>query len=142
MAGSSSSRFATAIHVAAMMADKPHEPVTSDYIASSVNTNPVVIRRLMGSLKAAGIVGSQTGAAGGFVLKRKPVEITLGSLFRAVECTRLFRVHPDPSPNCPYGKAIEGVMKQVSADAETALLKSLDSKTLADVMSAMHEVHA
>jgi Rrf2 family protein len=137
-----SSRFATAIHVAAMMAGNPAEPVTSDHIAASVNTNPVVIRRLMSGLKAAGIVGSQSGASGGFVLKRQPAEITLGAIFRAVECAKLFRVHPDPSPNCPYGKAIERVMTKVSGEAEIALLKTLDGWTLTDVMADVQQAPA
>ncbi|MBV9496028.1 MAG: Rrf2 family transcriptional regulator, partial [Acidobacteria bacterium] len=45
-----SSRFATAVHILTLLAGENEEPLTSDYIAGSVNTNPVVIRRLLGIL--------------------------------------------------------------------------------------------
>ena len=60
------SRFAVAIHTLVLLAAKVGKPTSSDYIAGSVGTNPVLIRRLMGDLRAAGIVGSRAGATGGF----------------------------------------------------------------------------
>ena len=64
------SRFAVAIHTLLMLATKADGPISSDYIAGSVGTNPVLIRRLMGDLRNAGLVDSRAGATGGFVLAR------------------------------------------------------------------------
>jgi DNA-binding IscR family transcriptional regulator len=61
-------RFTVAIHVLCLLAAQHPQPLTSEFIAGSVNTNPVVIRRLLGSLRRAGLVKSQPGVSGGWEL--------------------------------------------------------------------------
>ena len=68
------SQFAVAIHVLTILAKGGDERVKSDYIAGSVNTNPVVIRRLLSNLQEANIVVSQVGAAGGTSLAKPAIE--------------------------------------------------------------------
>ncbi len=46
-----SSRFTVAVHILALIKIEKNYALTSNQIAESVNTNPVVIRRLMGNLK-------------------------------------------------------------------------------------------
>ena len=78
-------RFAFAVHVAAVLALTPDQPCTSDWLAGSVNTNPVVIRRILSALAKAGLVRSVRGSQGGTMLSRPPEAITLLELSRAVD---------------------------------------------------------
>ncbi|HEX8852924.1 MAG TPA: Rrf2 family transcriptional regulator, partial [Pyrinomonadaceae bacterium] len=81
---SANSRFAVAVHALTLLAWAGEEPVKSEYLACSVNTNPVVIRRILCALARAGLVTSQTGASGGSRLARPAAEITLREVYRAV----------------------------------------------------------
>ncbi len=72
-----SSKLSVGIHLMTIFALKPGEPMTSEFLSCSVNTNPVVIRRLLGTLREAGIVESKTGVGGGWSLLVDPSEITL-----------------------------------------------------------------
>ena len=75
MAGNS--RFAVSVHILAYLTYRRDAAVPSAEIASSVDTNPVVIRRLLGSLLKAKLVTAQKGATGGFALARNPEKISL-----------------------------------------------------------------
>src|SRR5436190_15480678 len=94
---STSSRFAVAVHILTLMAWSDDEPLKSDQVAESVNTNPVVIRRMLLELSEANLVNSQTGATGGSRLSRKPEEITLQDVYHAVECPGVFSLHKQPA---------------------------------------------
>jgi hypothetical protein len=63
---STNSRFAVAVHVMSLMAWSGEEPLKSDQVADSVNTNPVVIRRMLLELAEAGLVGFADGFFGRF----------------------------------------------------------------------------
>ena len=79
------SRFAVAIHILTMLAYQQPELLTSGFIACSVTTNPVVIRRVLGDLRRAGLVTSQAGSGGGWKLRREPEQITLLDAYEAVK---------------------------------------------------------
>ncbi len=131
----SSSRFMVAVHalsVIARMSDG--RPICSSIVAASVNTNPVVIRRLMRDLERASLVASVTGRAGGFRLGRNPDRITLADIYKAVEDESIFRMHKtDPKGKCPVGAAIVKVVAEPLRTAEQALEKALASTTLNDI---------
>src|SRR5476651_1244569 len=100
----SSCRFAFAVHVLAVLAHRIEAGVCSDRLAGSVNTNPVVIRRLLSTLRAAGLVITQKGAGGGAKLAREPERIPLDEVYRAVESAASFSPHRQkPNPRCPVG---------------------------------------
>ncbi len=131
------SRFAVAVHTLGFVgfAEGRH-PATSDDIAVSVNTNPVVIRRLLGMLREAGLVTSQPGPGGGWRLNRRPEAITLRDAYRAVEPEPLFALPPrPPSAHCDVGRNVQQVLNRYFADAETAMEERLAQTTLADVMA-------
>src|SRR5271169_2324333 len=89
-----SSKLSVGIHILTIFALKPGEPLTSEFISCSVNTNPVVIRRLLGTLREAGLVESRTGVGGGWSLLREPEQITLLDILRAVEPqNEIFALH-------------------------------------------------
>lgn len=133
----SSSRFAVAIHILTLLTQEPDVPATSEYIASSVNTNPVVIRRTLGGLRRAGLVRSQGGVGGGWRLARDAEAITLRDVYRAVEeeDEAVFPLHHrPPNPNCPVGRHIQRALAVHFAAATRALEDELARRTVADVL--------
>ncbi len=132
---STSSRFAVAVHILTLMAWAGDEPLKSETVARSVNTNPVVIRRLLCQLARAKLVTSQTGAGGGSKLARKPNRITLLEVYRAVEDGNLFALHRQrPSRHCPVGMNIETVLEGVLEQVSGAVEKVLAKITVEDVL--------
>ncbi len=130
-----SSRFVVAVHVLALLAYSKGEAMTSEFIAGSVNTNPVVIRRLLTLLAGAGFVVTQEGAKGGVRLARPAEEIDLLSIYRAVESEGLFALHPQtPKAACPVGGNIQAALVPTLDAAEAAMLDSLKKTTIADVV--------
>jgi Rrf2 family protein len=135
-----SSRFAVAVHILALMAGADDEPIKSDQMAGSVNTNPVVIRRILCSLSRAELVTSQTGAAGGSRLARKAGQISLLDVYRAVEEGGVFALHrQSPSRHCPVGGAIESVLNDVLGEVNLAVERALAKTTIEQVFQSVRE---
>jgi Rrf2 family protein len=129
------SRFEVAVHVLTLMAKAGNEPIKSEAVAESVNTNPVVIRRLLCELARASLVVSQTGASGGSRLSRTPHEITLLDVYRAVEPRKAFCLHRrKPNGHCPVGAQIETVLSDVFDDVNGAVETVLSKSTMGDVL--------
>ena len=81
-----SSRFTLAIHIFACVDTFSHTyKVTSDFLAGSTNVNPVIIRKILGQLKAAGLIEVARGT-GGTTVARPLKDITFLDVYRAVEC--------------------------------------------------------
>ncbi|WP_410768883.1 Rrf2 family transcriptional regulator [Fontibacillus sp. BL9] len=126
-----STRFSMAVHTLSLIAVSPQD-CTGDYIASSVNTNPVVIRRIMGMLKKAGLVDVRPGVGGASLLK-PPDRITLLDVYRAVNVTeenQLFRIHEEPNFACPVGRNIEEVLQDDLREAQSAMEQRLGQVTV------------
>lgn len=139
---SNSSRFTVAIHTLTLLAQAQEEPVTSEYIASSANTNPVVIRRILADLRAERIVTSQGGSGGGWKLARPASEITLCDVYRALEedDEPLFSMHPrGANPACPVGSRIQGALTSRYEQARRALEAELARTSIEDIL---HDVLA
>ncbi len=130
-----SCRFAIAVHVLAVLAYKQGETVTSTMLASSVNTNPVVIRRLLLLLRAAGFIETGKGAGSGSKLRIKSERLTLAEVYNAVESDEPF-ASPSNKANraCPVGSCIQAALQKVFADAEKALERELSRTSLADIL--------
>jgi Rrf2 family protein len=130
------SQFSVAVHVLAMIASAGQDNVKSEYIAASVNTNAVVIRRLLGQLSQAGLVLSQTGASGGTRLAKPAGEITLSEIYKAVSCGEVFALHHNPpNQDCPVGRGIESVLCSLQKEIDRSVGEKLGQYTLASVMS-------
>ncbi len=131
----SSARFTVSIHTLALLALSRDKPVTSEYIAGSVNTNPVVIRRLLSRLRKAHLVTSQGGNGGGWRLVSDPETTTLRDVYRAVEDESIFALHNRlPNQQCPVGAHIGHTLTRHFAEADEALGSQLARTTLADVL--------
>ncbi|MEZ5426118.1 MAG: Rrf2 family transcriptional regulator [Pyrinomonadaceae bacterium] len=134
----SNSQFAVAIHILAMLAKNGDQKVKSECIAESVNTNAVVIRRLLCSLQEADLVVSQKGASGGTLLAKKVEEINLNDVYQAVSTGEVFSLHRQkPSQDCPVGKNIESVLCHLQKNIDRAIEEQLVRYTLADVIRAI-----
>ncbi|MBS4210048.1 Rrf2 family transcriptional regulator [Bacillus sp. FJAT-50079] len=135
-----SSRFTVAVHILSLVEIEKNAVCTSEWIAESVNTNPVVIRRVIGQLKNAGMIQVRRGIGGASLLK--PLDqITLLDVYRAVEVVEvgeLFQFHEDPNPQCPVGANIQAVLELIllrAQEAMEAVLKEVTMKELISVLS-------
>ena len=132
---STSSRFAVAVHVLTLMAWSDEECLKSDQMAVSVNTNPVVIRRMLCELAEDKLVISHTGSTGGTRLARSPRQISLLDVYRAVESTEVFSLHPKhPDRDCPVGSSIGAVLKEVRTEIDSAIEQVLAGITIDDIV--------
>ncbi len=130
-----SCRFAFAVHILAVLAQHRGHGVTSDVLAGSVNTNPVVVRRILSSLRRAGLVCCAKGCGGGATLCREPETIPLDEIYRAIEPQRsLAGKRHQPNLRCPVGRQIKRVLEEVYSSAQCALEASLAERTLADAL--------
>jgi Rrf2 family protein len=128
------SRFAVAVHILTLLEQSGGEPVTSEYVAGSVNTNPSLIRRLLSALAKAGLTASQLGAGGGALLARPASEITLLDVYRAVDDGELFGMHREvPNPNCSVGRNIQLELECRFERAARALEAELARTTIAEM---------
>ncbi|WP_248930769.1 Rrf2 family transcriptional regulator [Paenibacillus hamazuiensis] len=130
-----STRFSMAVHSLTLIAVNPNE-CTGDYIAGSVNTNPVVIRRIMGMLKKAGLVDVRPGVGGASLLK-DPDRITLLDVYRAVNATeenQLFRIHENSNIACQVGRNIEQLLQEELKDAQSVMEQRLARTTIAQLI--------
>ena len=130
-----SGRFATAVHVMTLLARSGEECMTSEEIARSVNTNAVVIRRLLCVLSRADLVGSQKGPCGGGRLARPASDITLLDIYRAVEDRSVFALaRKRPNRACHVGKKIEGVLAGIQGQMDAAVAEVLAGLTLDEIV--------
>lgn len=135
---STNSRFAVAVHVLSLMAWSGEEPLKSEQVAESVNTNPVVIRRMLLELAEAGLVVSQTGSLGGSRLANDPAETTLLDVYQALGYGGVFSLHRQPpSRDCPVGVNIETVLSDVLLEVDSAVEQVLRTITINDVVQRL-----
>ncbi|BBH24118.1 Rrf2 family transcriptional regulator [Paenibacillus baekrokdamisoli] len=133
-----SSRFSVAIHILSLI-DMNEGKVTSDYIAGSVNTNAVVIRRIMSLLGKAGIIESHPGVTG-MKLVRPLSDITFLDVYQAIELPEnsgLFSIHQNPNPNCPVGRNIQAALEVPLLEAQRQLEQTLAETTVEQVVRSI-----
>ena len=131
-----SSRFTLAVHIFACIDTfKDEYKITSDFLASSTNVNPVIIRKILGQLKAAGLLDIKRGSGGASITK--PLDkISFLDIYYAVECIdngELFHFHENPNMECPIGRNIHLIMDDKLNRVQGALEKELASITLQDI---------
>ena len=132
-----SSRFTVAVHMFACIETFEKEyKITSDFLAASVNVNPVVIRRILQQLKAAGLVTVARGTGGAAIAK--PLnEITFLDIYYAVDCVdngELFHFHENPNTKCPVGRNIHNVLDEKLNRIQKAMEDEMKKITLKDVI--------
>lgn len=129
-------RFAVATHILTFLQSQRGEPASSELVASSVNTNPSLVRRLLSQLAGAGLTTSQMGAGGGALLARPGEDITLLDVYRAMdEDPCVIAIHRTPGPRCPIGRHVPDVLAGHLERAERALRDELARTTIAEITS-------
>jgi len=128
-----------AVHILSLVHIERNQTLTSAYIAGSVNTNSVVIRRLISKLKQAGFLETHQGS-GGIQLLKPLTDITLLDVYRAVEVVEegeLFQMHEDTNINCVVGANIQSVLEIVLLRAQDAMETVLANVTMDDIVSGI-----
>jgi Rrf2 family protein len=135
------SRFSLATQILALIAIESEDcPITSESLAESINTHPVVIRRMLGALRIAGLVAAQPGPHGGVSLKRNPADITLREVYRATGETEIFPFGDrTPSADCICGRNIQPVLADINLRVEQALERTLKDITLEQIVAFIKE---
>ncbi|MCD7731664.1 MAG: Rrf2 family transcriptional regulator [Oscillospiraceae bacterium] len=132
-----SSRFTIAIHIFACMDTfRDKYKITSDFLAGSVNVNPVIIRKVMQQLKRAGLINVARGT-GGIEPVKSLNEITLLDIFKAVESIEngeLFHFHENPNSSCPVGRNIHKGLDDKLESIQQAMEERMSEITVADVI--------
>lgn len=127
------SRLSRMLHVLLHMA-RHDRPFTSDQVAAMLGTNPVVVRRTMGGLRAAGYVRAAKGRGGGWTLARDLTEITLLDVHRAVGATRVFAIgHGSDNPACAVERVVNAALGDALERAEALLVARLGAVNLAQL---------
>lgn len=134
-----SSRFTIATHMLIIIALKGKESkVTSDFLASSVGVNPVIIRKTLSQLKKAELISVARGTGGAEIIKDLE-DISLLDVYQAVECLgkkgQLFSFHDNPNPDCPVGGNIHGVLDEKLDKIQEAMEEELSQTSLARVVA-------
>ncbi|MBP9886835.1 MAG: Rrf2 family transcriptional regulator [Leptospiraceae bacterium] len=129
------SRFTIAVHILSLLDLNKGESKTSEELALSVNTNPVVIRKILGALKKAGFIQIQMGQGGGASLSLESDKITLKDIYQVFE-EKLFVLHPNkPNAKCICGKNIQPILSEVFSETEQVLVNELSHKTIYQISS-------
>jgi transcriptional regulator, Rrf2 family len=138
-----SSRFTVALHIFTCVDTfKGEYKITSDFLASSINTNPVIIRNILTKLKTAGLITVARGT-GGITLTRPLSDISFYDVYQAIEPVEngeLFHFHEAPNPNCPVGKNIHGLLDGKLKSIQSAMENEMKKYTLADLHTGMQEL--
>ena len=138
-----SSRFTVALHIFTCVDTFKNEyKVTSDFLAGSIGTNPVIIRKILTQLKKAGLIEVARGT-GGIELTKELSEITFYDVYDAIEPVDggdLFRFHEAPNPKCPVGRNIHALLDDKLKDIQHAMEEKMRQYTLLDLQEGMKEL--
>jgi Rrf2 family protein len=142
VAGPTNTQFAVAVHVLTLLAGHQAEPLSSDRMSESTGSNPVYVRRVLGHLREAGLVGSRPGPRGGWHLERDADAITLGDAWRAVqEGAPIFGLHV-VQPDCPVGSEIAVTLSGLDQRLTQGVEAQLDAIPLLEVVPAAARLQA
>lgn len=136
-----SSRFTVGIHILALLELNKDQVNSSEVLAESVNTNPAVIRKIMGMLKKANLINVQPGIAGS-TLTKSASDITLLAVYKAVNVVKeneLFSLHDNTSQSCIVGRNIQHAIEPMLINAQHIMEQSLENLTIADVLKGIIE---
>ncbi|CCV63938.1 Transcriptional regulator Rrf2 family protein [Alteracholeplasma palmae J233] len=131
-------QYGVALHILSYMdlnKDKEH---TSISLSESVNTNPVVIRRILSKLAKAGLVLTKRGVSG-ITLLKEGNEITLLEVYCAIEPNSVFNLHPNPNRFCPIGAKMNDAIDEVLVNATNSLEQSLKQYYVSDISKKVTE---
>ena len=129
-------QFSIAIHLLAGLGTCEGNEVVSGQLATSVNTSPSFIRRVVAKLSKAGLVVTSTGKGGACRLARPPRDISMLDVYHAVDAPKAFAIHSyQPEPQCTVSCRIKEALGNVLDKSQAAFEASLQRITLAEVLT-------
>jgi len=132
----SNTRFATAIHIMTLLAKDPKEFLTSDWLAGSINVNPVIVRKELGTLKKSGLVESRQGKDGGVRIGKNADEINIAEIYQAIKNYEVLgKKNQNPNPLCSVGKDINANLNHLFSETDDLVFQFLKNKKLSDFTS-------
>ena len=129
------SRLSLALHTLSHMAGNPGRVRPSADIADHAGTNPVVVRRVLGRLREAGLLTSEKGHAGGWRLARDPKNISLADVYLALGESLILTENENHTPTCSVEHALQRRVLSVMAEIEQSLVQRLSETTISEVLS-------
>lgn len=131
-----SGKFAITIHILTLLTKFPNDFLSSEFIAGSMNLNPVLVRKEIANLKAHHIVESKEGKNGGTKLSKEASDITLKEIFEMTfDKINLGYAKNQPNPDCPVGKKVNQNLAELYADINEKVGLQLKKITLEDFSS-------
>lgn len=128
-------RFATAIHIMTLLAESPQEWLTSEWMAGSININPVIVRKELSVLKEAGMIISRQGKEGGSRIAKNADIIKISDIYLAVKNTEVLgKKNNNPNPACSVGKEINKHLQTLFSETDQLVLTFLGNKTLQEFL--------
>jgi Rrf2 family protein len=128
-------RFAVAVHVLTFLASDPERPISSDELSGSTQVNPVHVRKLLGPLRAGGLVTSRPGAHGGWLLTRPARDIDLAEVWTLLQGDDPVLGHHLPLPDCPVGRDIATQLLDLDHEIAVAMIMRLKRTSIADLVT-------
>jgi Rrf2 family protein len=126
------SRFAISLHILTLLAHEDGEWLSSEYIAGSININPVLVRKELSNLRQHGLVQSREGKNGGSCLARPANKILLSEIFEAIRSeSALGTTKNDPNPACKIGRQINKHLDNLYQEVDDLLVQKLSKTTVA-----------
>lgn len=135
MAGPTNTQFALGVHLLTLLAGSAPATLSSDEMATSANSNPVHLRRVLGGLREAGLVTSRPGVGGGWQLAADPQTTTLADVWRTVHGDGNVLGLRSADPKCPIGRSIQASLAAIDRQAARAVEDQLGTTTLAQLVS-------
>ncbi|MBP6577662.1 MAG: Rrf2 family transcriptional regulator [Chryseobacterium sp.] len=129
----SNTRFATAIHIMTILAKNPQAFLTSDWLAGSINVNPVIVRKELINLKKSGLVESRQGKDGGVRIGKDAENINVAEIYEAIKNSEVLgKKNLNPNPLCNVGKDINKNLNQLFSETDDLVFQFLKDKKLSD----------
>lgn len=126
-------QFSVAIHILVLLATEK-EPSSSQYIASSVNSNATLVRKICRFLKDGHFIKSSQGVAG-YSLNLPADKINLGAVYQHIFTTETHfaKIHQDTNPNCPVGNNITHILDDIYQEVDQTIIHKLSHYTIANI---------
>ncbi|WP_169752718.1 Rrf2 family transcriptional regulator [Campylobacter mucosalis] len=130
-------KFSTAIHILLSVEFFKDEKNTSEFLAQTIGTNPVIVRNIIALLKSAGLIQVARGI-GGVTLSKEPKDITLYQIYTAInDKQNLFKIHQNAPAACPLGGRIDALLEPKFQNAQKALEQNLNSTSLQNLLDEL-----
>jgi Rrf2 family protein len=126
-------QFQIAIHILTLLDQAKGELLSSEYIAGSININPVLVRKEIRNLRNYGLITSKEGKTGGYALGLSAKKIFFSDVYKAVKHhPALGQAKNKPNPQCPVGRQINQHLNVLADEVDTSIINKLNTITLAD----------